>query len=119
MADQQQQQQEKVFTIPFRNVLCAPQRARADRAVTEVRAFISRHLKVPVASVKVGVALNEKLWENGAKEIPKKLKIHAKKVDESTLVELADVPFPAGTSEKKEKKKIKEPAAAPNPEKKL
>lgn len=115
--------QEKVFTVPFRNVLSAPQRARADRAVTEVRSFVSRQLKVPARSVKVGAALNERIWENGAKEIPKKLKIHTKLSGEFVLAELADVPFPADVGEKKKKeekpaKEAEKGTPAKEPEKK-
>lgn len=106
---------ELVLTIPMSDTLKAPQRDRADRAVTLVRDFIGRHLKVKPATVKLGAGLNEALWAHGAKSVPKKVKVHAKKEEGLVWVELSDVPFvePKGEPKGEAKAEAKgEPKAA-------
>jgi ribosomal protein L31E len=105
---------ESVLVIPLSESMRAPQRDRADRSVTLVRDFVGRHSKVAAASVKIGPALNEAIWAHGAKSVPKKLQVHAKKLEDGrTVVELVNVPFPIEEGEKEKGKEKKKEKAEP------
>jgi len=102
---------EKIFTIPLRKeFLRAPKWKRSKRSVKSVKDFLKRHMKV--IEVKLNAELNEALWENGARNPPSRVKVHALVKDEVAWANLADiaiaVPEKKGEKEKKEKKKEEE-----------
>ena len=81
---------ERVYTIPLRKEwLKAPKHNRAKRSVSAVRHFLQRHMKTE--DVKLGTALNKKLWERGIKNPPHKVKVNAVKDGDTTNVELFGV----------------------------
>lgn len=93
---------ERTYTIPLRREAeKAPNYKRTKRAVSEVKMFIQRHMKV--TEVKIGPELNHALWSRGNRHPPARVKIHTKKEEEYALVELEGVQFP--TLKKEEKKK--------------
>ena len=66
--------EEKVYIIPLRREWLKQTRVkRAPRAIRAIRAFLERHVKAK--EVKVDPALNEIIWQRGAKKPPAKIKV--------------------------------------------
>ena len=83
---------EREYNVPLRReFLKSPRYKRTNRAVSALRAFISKHMKSD--DVSLGRHLNNKLWENGIKNPPHKVTVLATKDDSGKVtVELKDVP---------------------------
>lgn len=81
---------EQIYTIPLRAVRKVPSWKRANRAVTEVRAYLVRHMKVDSVQVKLDKSINERLWEKGCKKPPLSIRVRAVKfADGEVQAELA------------------------------
>ena len=81
---------EQIYTIPLRDVKRVPTWKRANRAVTEVRGFLMRHMKVDSVQVKLDKSINERLWEKGCKKPPLSIRVRAVKfADGEVHAELA------------------------------
>lgn len=84
--------EERTYVIPLRReCLKKPKYQRTKRAVSTVKNFIIKHMKVK--EVKIGKHLNEKLWERGKKSPPPKIKIKTIIEEEYARVELPEFPF--------------------------
>jgi len=68
---------EQIYTIPLRIVRKVPTWKRANRAVTEVRLFIMKHMKVESVKVKLDKSINERLWEKGCEKPPLSIRVRA------------------------------------------
>jgi len=77
---------ERTYTIPlrsgFRN---APAYYRTNKAVSTLRAFLRRHMKVKDENIKIGQHLNELLWKHGIKNPPPRVTVTVKKSDEGLV----------------------------------
>lgn len=83
---------EKTFVIPLRKeFLKKPKYKRAKKAVSAVKTYIIKHMKVK--EVKIGKHLNEKLWERGKKNPPPKIKVKSIIEDDYARVELPEFEF--------------------------
>ena len=81
---------EQIYTIPLRVVKRVPAWKRANRAVTEVKNFLVRHLKVEPTKIKIDRTINEHLWEKGCEKPPLSIRIRAVKfADGEVQAELA------------------------------
>lgn len=73
---------ERTYTVPlrpgFRN---APKYYRTNKAVSTLRAFLMRHMKVKDDQIRIGQHLNELLWRNGIKNPPARVTVTVKKTD--------------------------------------
>ena len=97
---------EKRFVIPLRKEFAkAPRYKRAKKAVSTVRQFIAKHLKVN--SVKIGQNLNDKLWERGSKKPPLKVEVHSVKEDDYARVELTGFDFEQKVEKAAKKEEVK------------
>lgn len=76
---------EKVYTIPLRVVKRVPRTHRAERAVTEVKRYVARHLKADLEKVWLDNPLNEALWARGMQKPPSKLRVKAIKFDDGVV----------------------------------
>ena len=68
---------EQIYTIPLRIVKNVPVWKRANRAVTEVRSYLVRHMKVDSVQVKLDKSINERLWEKGCEKPPLSIRVSA------------------------------------------
>ena len=94
---------ERTYVIPLRRAfLRAPRYNRAKRAVSEVRQFISRHMKAP--EVHIGKFLNEQLWAQGGRKPPTRVTVKTKRHDDVAYVELSAYDFVIPKPEAKEEK---------------
>ena len=81
---------EQIYTVPLRDVKKVPSWKRANRAVSEVRGFLVKHLKVESTQVKLDKSINDLLWERGCKKPPLSIRIRAVKfADGEVQAELA------------------------------
>ncbi|MGA9098136.1 MAG: 50S ribosomal protein L31e [Methanotrichaceae archaeon] len=73
---------EHVYTIPLRIVKSVPRWRRTNRAMSEVRDYLSKHMKTPAEDVKIDKSLNEALWARGDEKPPQKIRVRAVKFDD-------------------------------------
>ncbi len=69
--------EERIYTIPLREVYDAPPYTRAPKAARLVRAFIMRHMKPE--EVFIGDDVNEKVWSRGIRNPPRRVRVKASK----------------------------------------
>jgi large subunit ribosomal protein L31e len=107
--------EEKIFTIPLRDVFMKGRVHRAEDASKLVRKFLARHMKSE--NVKIGKSINEDIWKNGIQKPPRKIRVHAVKEEDTIYSELLGVEIKTPSKEelkkkeqkkKEKKKKIKE-----------
>ncbi len=95
--------EEKLFIINLRReFLKKPRYKRAKKAVTAVKEFISKHLKVE--EVKIGRQLNELIWSRGSKNPPSKVKVNSYIEEKIAYVELEGYKFEKAAAVKEEEK---------------
>ena len=73
---------ERVYTIPLGKVKSAPIYRRSNRAMTEVRSYLARHMKVEEESVKIDPGLNEVIWARGDMKPPLRVRVRAVKFED-------------------------------------
>ena len=72
-------QEERFYVVPLaKGYMKGPNWCRTDKAMRVLRAFVKRHMK-PEGDVFVSQELNERIWENGIKNPPRKLRIRVTK----------------------------------------
>ncbi len=74
---------ERIYTIPLRRAKHGTRSKRADRAVRDVRDFLTRHMK----SEQIWIAgeVNESLWSRGKFTIPSKIRVRATRFDDGVV----------------------------------
>ncbi len=73
---------ERVYTIPLGVVKNVPIYRRSNRAMTEVRNYLARHMKTPKEMVKIDPALNEVIWARGDMKPPLRVRVRAVKFED-------------------------------------
>jgi large subunit ribosomal protein L31e len=73
---------ERVYTIPLGVVKNVPIYRRSNRAMTEVRNYLARHMKTPKEMVKIDPGLNEVIWARGDMKPPLRVRVRAVKFDD-------------------------------------
>jgi len=73
---------EHVYTIPLRVVKSVPRWRRTNRAMSEVRDYLSKHMKTPAEDVKIDKSLNEAIWARGDEKPPLRIRVRAVKFDD-------------------------------------
>ena len=74
--------EERVVTVPLRDVRAEPKHKRADKAMSIVREHLAKHFSVETGEVRLDASINEAVWERGRSKPPSKLRIHAARFDE-------------------------------------
>jgi len=94
---------ERVYNIPLRKAwLKSPPYKRAKRAVSEVRIFLTKHMKSD--NVKLGRMLNMKIWEHSIKNPPHHIKVNVIKYEDGIVrAELEGHPIEPVKTEAKSK----------------
>ncbi|MFW6437335.1 MAG: 50S ribosomal protein L31e [Halococcoides sp.] len=73
---------ERVLTVPLRDVRAAPKGERADKAMSLVRDHLAQHFSVPEEAVRLDPSVNEAIWADGRSNPPSKIRIRAARFDE-------------------------------------
>jgi len=114
--------EEKLFIINLRREFNKAQNyKRSKKAITALKEYISRHMKVSINNVKIGKNLNLKIWERGRKNPPAKVKVKSAINDNKAYVELPEFPLfeEVKIEGKKESKPIDIKAATVKEDKKV
>jgi ribosomal protein L31E len=81
---------QRVFVIPLDEAYFKPRSARARVATKLLQSFIAKHMKTPLANVRIAPALNSLLRVKGDRKPPKKVRVAASKDKEGiALAEIA------------------------------
>lgn len=68
--------EERIYTIPLRRkILVSPSYKRSSKAISAIRSFLMKHMKVN--DVKIGKYLNLEILKHGRKNPPSKIKVKA------------------------------------------
>ena len=73
---------ERVMTIPLRDVLAESAGQRADKAMSLIREHLARHFDVDEADVRLDPSVNEAVWERGRSKPPSELRVRAARFEE-------------------------------------
>ncbi len=101
---------EREYVIPLRKEFQkTPKYKRAKKTISAVKEFLIKHMKSD--NIKLGKYLNLKVWENGIKNPPHKLKVKVEKYDDGLVkAELVGAPVEKPKQEKnKPAKKTEKP----------
>ncbi len=81
--------EERVVTVPLRDVRKVAVQKRADRAMKLIRDHLAQHFNVDGEEVRLDPSINEKVWERGRQNPPSKLRVRAARFieDDETIVE--------------------------------
>ncbi|MFC6837398.1 50S ribosomal protein L31e [Halomarina ordinaria] len=74
--------EERVVTVPLRDVLAEAKHKRAGKAMTAVRAHLAKHFRVDEDDVRLDPSINEAVWSRGRKQPPRKLRVRAARFEE-------------------------------------
>ena len=74
---------ERVMTVPLRDVHAESRTRRADKAVGAVRSHLARHFNVEEDAVRLDPSINEAVWERGRSKPPRKLRVRAARFEEA------------------------------------
>jgi large subunit ribosomal protein L31e len=75
--------EERVITVPLRDVTAVAKHERADRAMKLIREHLARNFSVTPSDVRLDPSINEAVWERGRKKPPRKIRIRAARFDEA------------------------------------
>ncbi|MFB6111127.1 MAG: 50S ribosomal protein L31e [Halobacteriaceae archaeon] len=75
--------EERVVTVPLRDVTAAPSHERADRAMRLIREHLAQHFSVEDEQVRLDPSINEAVWADGRSNPPRKLRVRAARFDEA------------------------------------
>ncbi len=73
---------ERVMTVPLRDVLAESKTARADKAMSLIRQHLAQHFNVDEDEVRLDASINEAVWERGRSNPPSKLRVRAARFEE-------------------------------------
>ena len=76
---------ERVVTIPLRDVNAVPSYKRADKAMSLIRKYLSKHFKVSLDEIRLDPSINKTVWARGQSHPPSKIRIRAALFEEDGL----------------------------------
>ncbi|WP_254536097.1 50S ribosomal protein L31e [Halomarina litorea] len=74
--------EERVVTVPLRDVKSEPKHKRADKAMSLVRSHLAKQFNVEGDAVRLDPSINEAVWSRGRKKPPSKLRVRAARFEE-------------------------------------
>jgi large subunit ribosomal protein L31e len=73
---------ERVYTISLKAAKQVPRWRRTNRAMSEIKSYLSKHMKTPVDMVKIDRSLNEVIWARGDEKPPQRIRVRAVKFED-------------------------------------
>ncbi|MGB9987026.1 50S ribosomal protein L31e [Salarchaeum japonicum] len=74
--------EERIVTVPLRDVLAEPKHERAGKAMTLIREHLAKHFSVDEDAVRLDPSINEVAWARGQKKPPSKVRVRAARFEE-------------------------------------
>jgi large subunit ribosomal protein L31e len=81
-------EKESIYIIPLIKTKAVPTTQRSSRAITEIRAYIVRHMKAQEDQVWIDPKVNEAIWARGITAPPNKVRVKAVRFEDG-LVEVS------------------------------
>lgn len=75
----EEEKKERLLTVPLRYAHIQPRTKRADLAMSAIREFVRRQMKVEADKVWMAPEVNEAVWARGKQKPPVKLKVKVEK----------------------------------------
>ena len=81
--------EERIVTVPLRDVTKVPNHERAGEAMSIIREHLAKHFAVEEDEVRLDPSINDNVWSKGQKNPPRKVRVHAARFveDGETVVE--------------------------------
>jgi large subunit ribosomal protein L31e len=73
---------ERVYTISLKAAKQVPRWRRTNRAMSEIKSYLSKHMKTPADMVKIDRSLNEVVWARGDEKPPQRIRVRAVKFED-------------------------------------
>jgi LSU ribosomal protein L31E len=84
--------EERVVTVPLRDVQKVSAPDRADKAMSIIRDHLAQHFNVEGEAIRLDPSINEAVWEHGRQNPPSKLRIRsARFVEDGEAIVEAEV----------------------------
>jgi large subunit ribosomal protein L31e len=74
--------EERVVTVPLRDVQAEAKHKRADKAMSLIRSHLAQHFSVEEDAVRLDPSINEAVWSRGRKKPPSKIRVRAARFEE-------------------------------------
>ena len=74
--------EERVVTVPLRDVHAEAKHKRADKAMSLIRSHLAQHFSVEEDAVRLDPSINEAVWARGRKKPPSKIRVRAARFEE-------------------------------------
>ena len=74
--------EERVITIPLRDVNAGSKTAAADRAMTLIREHLAQQFSVAEEAIRLDPSINETIWSSGRSNPPSKIRVRAARFEE-------------------------------------
>ncbi|MFB6128529.1 MAG: 50S ribosomal protein L31e [Halorhabdus sp.] len=74
--------EERVVTVPLRDVQAVPNGERADKAMSLIRAHLAQHFSVAEDEVRLDPSINEEIWADGRSNPPRSIRVRAARFEE-------------------------------------
>jgi len=74
--------EERVVTVPLRDVNASTRSDRADKAMSLIREHLARHFSVPEDAVRLDPSINETVWADGRARPPSTVRVRAARFQE-------------------------------------
>ena len=79
---------ERIFTIPLRDTKKVPIPKRANHAMKYIKKYVAKHMKGDISHVWIDEPVNHKIWEQGKKHPPSKIRVKVNKFAEDEIIEV-------------------------------
>lgn len=80
---------EQIYVIPLKMTGRVPRWKRGNRAIKEIRQYLTRHMKSE--DIKLDRSINERIWDRGIEKPPSRIRVRAMKFEDGQVqAELAE-----------------------------
>ena len=81
----EEEELERIFTIPLRATKQVPVPKRAKHAVRSIRKYIAKHMKGELTNVWIDEPVNRLLWSRGKNNPPSSIRVKAVKFEDDLI----------------------------------
>ncbi len=75
--------EERVITVPLRDVKKRPNHEAADYAMKLIRQHLAKHFAVDESAIRLDPSINETVWAQSRSNPPRKLRVRAARFDDA------------------------------------
>lgn len=75
--------EERVITVPLRDVTAASSSEKAGKAMSIVREHLAQHFSVTEDDVRLDPSINDQIWSRGRSNPPRRVRVRAARFEEA------------------------------------